>query len=85
MLGATARLDIMPQSAGVTTQVTVSAQPSAIDPAQTFVATVVETERIEEDQPSIRPQHRAVAVVYAAAGGRWGEADPVLNRLRVLM
>jgi len=47
-LGATARLDIVLQSAGVTTQVTVSAQPSAIDPAQTSVATSVDTERIEE-------------------------------------
>jgi hypothetical protein len=41
-------LDIVLQSAGVTTQVTVSAQPPAIDPAQTSVATAVDTERIEE-------------------------------------
>jgi hypothetical protein len=47
-LGATSRLDIVLQSAGVTTQVTVSAQPPAIDPAQTSVATAVDTERIEE-------------------------------------
>jgi hypothetical protein len=47
-LGATARLAIVLQSAGVTTQVTVSAQPPAIDPAQTSVATAVDTERIEE-------------------------------------
>lgn len=47
-LGATSRLDIVLQSAAVTTQVTVSAQPPAIDPAQTAVATAVDTERIEE-------------------------------------
>ena len=47
-LGATARLDIVLQSAGVTTQVTVSAQPPAIDPAQTSVTSAVDTERIEE-------------------------------------
>ena len=47
-LGATAHLDILLQSAGVTTQVTVTAQPPAIDPAQTSVSTAVDKERIEE-------------------------------------
>jgi Carboxypeptidase regulatory-like domain/TonB dependent receptor-like, beta-barrel/TonB-dependent Receptor Plug Domain len=47
-LGATAHLDIVLQPPGVTTQVTVTAQPPAIDPAQTSVTTAVDTERIEE-------------------------------------
>jgi hypothetical protein len=47
-LGSTVRLDITLQSESVTTQVTVTAQPPAIDPAQTSVVTAVDTERIEE-------------------------------------
>ena len=47
-LGSTVRLDITLQSQSVTTQVTVTAQPPAIDPAQTSIATAVDTERIEE-------------------------------------
>jgi len=47
-LGATAHLEIVLQPPGVTTQVTVTAQPTAIDPAQTSVTTAVDTERIEE-------------------------------------
>jgi hypothetical protein len=47
-LGSTAHLEILPQSAGVTTQVTVTAQPPAIDPAQTSVSSAVDKERIEE-------------------------------------
>jgi hypothetical protein len=47
-LGGTAHLDIVLQSGGVNTQVTVTAQPPAIDPAQTSVSTAVDTERIEE-------------------------------------
>ena len=47
-LGSTTRLDAVLATQGVTTQVTVSAQPAAIDPAQTSVATSVDTERIEE-------------------------------------
>src|SRR5215471_8726548 len=47
-LGATTHLDFGLQSAGVSTQITVTAQPSAIDPAQTSVATAVDRERIEE-------------------------------------
>ena len=47
-LGSTVRLDITLQSESVNTQVTVTAQPPAIDPSQTSVATAVDTERIEE-------------------------------------
>lgn len=47
-LGATAHLDMVLQSAGITTQVTVTAQPPAIDPAQTSVSSAVDKERIEE-------------------------------------
>jgi hypothetical protein len=47
-LGSTVHLDIVLQSAGVTTQVTVTAQPPAIDPAQTSVTSAVDRERIEE-------------------------------------
>jgi hypothetical protein len=47
-LGATVHLDILLQSAGVTTQVTVTAQPPAIDPTQTSVSSAVDKERIEE-------------------------------------
>jgi hypothetical protein len=47
-LGATVHLDILLQSAGVTTQVTVTAQPPASDPAQTSVSSAVDKERIEE-------------------------------------
>ena len=47
-LGSTIHLDIVLQTAAVSTQVTVTAQPSAIDPAQTSVSSTVDTERIEE-------------------------------------
>jgi carboxypeptidase family protein/TonB-dependent receptor-like protein len=47
-LGATVHLDIELQAAGVTTQVTVTAQPPAIDPAQISVTSGVDRERIEE-------------------------------------
>jgi hypothetical protein len=47
-LGSTTHLEIVLQSASVTTQVTVTAQPSAVDPTQTSVSSVVDTERIEE-------------------------------------
>jgi len=47
-LGSAVHLDIFLPSAAVTTQVTVTAQPSAIDPAQTAVSSTVDTERIEE-------------------------------------
>jgi len=42
------QLDVTLQSAGLATQVTVSAQPSPIDPDQTSVTSSVDTERIEE-------------------------------------
>jgi hypothetical protein len=47
-LGSTVHLDIELQAAGVTTQVTVTAQPPAIDPAQISVTSGVDRERIEE-------------------------------------
>ena len=47
-LGSTVHLDILLESAAVTTQVTVSGQPPAIDPAQTSVSSAVDRERIEE-------------------------------------
>jgi hypothetical protein len=47
-LGATVHLDIVLESEGVTTQVMVTAQPPAIDPAQTSVSSAVDKERIEE-------------------------------------
>jgi hypothetical protein len=47
-LGSTVHLDVILPSAGVTTQVTVSAQPAAIDPSQTSVSSAVDKERIEE-------------------------------------
>jgi hypothetical protein len=47
-LGSTVHLDIVLASEGVTTQVTVTAQPPAIDPAQTSVSSAVDIERIEE-------------------------------------
>lgn len=47
-VGSTAHLEITLQSATVNTQVTVTAQPAAIDPAQTSVSTSVDRERIEE-------------------------------------
>jgi carboxypeptidase family protein len=47
-LGVTVRLHIALRSEGVTTQVTVTAQPPAIDPAQTSVTSAVGKERIEE-------------------------------------
>src|SRR6516162_6887245 len=47
-LGATVHLDVAMQSAGVSTQVTVTAQPSPIDPAQISVSSAVDKERIEE-------------------------------------
>src|SRR5262249_18274758 len=47
-LGTTAHLDVSLQSAGVSAQITVTAQPPAIDPTQTSVNSTVDTERIEE-------------------------------------
>jgi outer membrane receptor protein involved in Fe transport len=47
-LGATAHLDVVLQSAGVSTQITVTAQPPPIDPTQTSVNSAVDKERIEE-------------------------------------
>ena len=47
-LGGTVNLDIVLPSGGVNTQVTVTAQPPAIDPAQISVSSAVDTERIEE-------------------------------------
>jgi outer membrane receptor protein involved in Fe transport len=47
-LGATVHLDIVLQPETATTQVTVTAQPPALDPAQTAVTSAVDTERIEE-------------------------------------
>jgi hypothetical protein len=47
-LGATVHLDILLQSAGLTAQVTATAQPPSIDPEQTSVSSAVDKERIEE-------------------------------------
>jgi len=47
-LGATVHLDVAMQSASLSTQVTVTAQPSPIDPAQISVSSAVDKERIEE-------------------------------------
>ncbi|HWC97082.1 MAG TPA: TonB-dependent receptor [Candidatus Sulfopaludibacter sp.] len=47
-LGSTVRLDVVLQPGNVTTQLTVTAQPSALEPAQTSVTSAVDTERIEE-------------------------------------
>src|SRR5712691_2953507 len=47
-VGNTAHLDVVLQAAGVTTQVTVSAQPPPIDPSQTSVTSSVDREKIED-------------------------------------
>src|SRR5713101_6062007 len=47
-LGSTVHLDVVLQSGGVASEVTVTAQPAAIDPAQTSVSSSVDKERIEE-------------------------------------
>ena len=47
-LGSTVHLEIVLRPAGVTTQVTVTAPPPPIDPAQTAVSSAIDTERIEE-------------------------------------
>jgi hypothetical protein len=47
-LGSTVHLDIVLQAEGVSTQVTVTAQPPAIDATQTSFTSAVDTERIEE-------------------------------------
>ena len=47
-VGATAHLDVVLPPAGVTTQVTVSAQPSPIDPTQTSVTSAIDRDRIED-------------------------------------
>ncbi len=47
-VGTTVHLDVVLQAAGVTTQVTVSAQPPPIDPSQTSVTSTVEREKIED-------------------------------------
>jgi len=47
-LGATTHLDVALQSAGVSTQITVTAQPPPIDPTQTSVNSAVDKEHIEE-------------------------------------
>jgi hypothetical protein len=47
-IGQTARMVIVLQPAGVVEEVSVSAQPPPLDARQTSVATVIDTERIEE-------------------------------------
>ncbi|MGD0670371.1 MAG: TonB-dependent receptor [Bryobacteraceae bacterium] len=47
-LGSTVHLDVALQPVGVNTQITVAAQPPAIDPTQTSLTSAVDTERIEE-------------------------------------
>ncbi|MDQ6758649.1 MAG: TonB-dependent receptor, partial [Acidobacteriota bacterium] len=47
-LGSTAHLDVALQSGAVTTEITVTAQPPPLDPAQTSVSSTVDRERIEE-------------------------------------
>src|SRR5262249_21217386 len=47
-LGFTVHLDIVLQAEGVTTQLTVTAQPPSIDATQTSISSSVDTERIEE-------------------------------------
>ena len=47
-LGSTVHLAVVLQSASINTQVTVTAQPPSIDPAQTSVSSAVDKERIEE-------------------------------------
>jgi outer membrane receptor for ferrienterochelin and colicin len=47
-VGITAHVDVVLPAAGVTTQVTVSAQPSPIDPSQTSVTSSVDRQRIED-------------------------------------
>ncbi len=47
-LGSTMHLDVALQSGGVTTEITVTAQPPAWDPAQTSVSSTIDRERIEE-------------------------------------
>jgi hypothetical protein len=47
-VGQTVRLDVVLQTAGITTEVTVTAQPPAIDPSQTALTSSVDKERIEE-------------------------------------
>ena len=47
-LGTTVHLDVVLQFENLTTQVTVTAQPPAIDPAQTSVTSAVDKELIEE-------------------------------------
>src|SRR5262249_29158186 len=47
-IGQTARLVIVLQAAGVVEEVSVSAQPPPLDSRQTSIATVIDTERIEE-------------------------------------
>jgi len=47
-LGSTVQLDIALQSAQVSSLVTVTAQPPALDPQQTSLSSAVDTERIEE-------------------------------------
>ena len=47
-VGITVHLDIVLPAASVTTQVTVSAQPSPIDPSQTSVTSAIDRDRIED-------------------------------------
>ena len=47
-IGQTARMIIVLQPAGIVEEVSVSAQPPPLDSRQTSVATVIDTERIEE-------------------------------------
>jgi len=47
-VGTTAHLDVVLPPASVTTQVTVSAQPSPIDPTQTSVTSAIDRDRIED-------------------------------------
>lgn len=47
-LGSNIHLDVVMQAAGISTQVTVTAQPAALDATETAMRSAVDTERIEE-------------------------------------
>lgn len=75
-LGTTVRLDVAMQAASVNTQITVSAQPPALDPSQTSVTSAVDTERIEELPVESRNYLNFVLLApgVTSSGGQAGRA-----------
>ena len=78
-VGITVHLDVVLPAASVTTQVTVSAQPSPIDPSQTSVTSAIDRDRIE-DLPVLSRNSLDFALllpgVASSLAAKWNRVTP---------